>query len=72
MLKSKCDDIQTLLSIINELYEELIVPKKKKKRVLLEGDQVTYERLQCIKAEYGNDFSRRLALPEKLPGGDCV
>ena len=52
------------------------VQSGKKKFVLLEGDQATYERLQSIKALYGNDlrildgsFSRRLAFSQKLSRG---
>ena len=36
---------------------------KKKEWVLLEGDQATYERLQCIKAEYGNDLAWMIPFP---------
>ena len=35
----------------------------KKEWVLLEGDQATYERLQSIKAEYGNDFAWMIPFP---------
>ena len=30
---------------------------------MLEGDQATYERLQSIKAEYGNDFAWMIPFP---------
>ena len=36
---------------------------KKKECVLLEGNQATYERLQCIKAEYGNDLAWMYPFP---------
>ena len=36
---------------------------KKKECVLLEGNQSTYERLQCIKAEYGNDLAWMYPFP---------
>ena len=62
VLDQKCDDKETLLNIINDLYEEFIVPKKKE-WVLLEGDQATYARLQCIKAEYGNDLAWMIPFP---------
>ena len=63
VLDLRCDDKQTLLTIISNLYEEFIVPGKKE-WVLLEGDQATYKRLQCIKAEYGNDFAWMIPFPE--------
>ena len=53
LLDQRCDDKETLLNVISELYEEFIVPKRTE-WVLLEGDQATYQRLQCIKAEYGS------------------
>ncbi len=56
VLAQRCDDNETLLSVINDLYEQFIVTKKQK-FILLEGDQATYERLQSIKTEYGNDLS---------------
>ena len=62
VLDQRCDDKQTLLTIISDLYEEFIVPGKKE-WVLLEGDQATYERLQSIKAEYGNDFAWMIPFP---------
>ena len=43
VLDQRCDDKETLLNVISELYEEFIVSKKKK-YILLEGDQVTYQR----------------------------
>ena len=51
VLDQKCDDKETLLSIINDLYNEFIATNKQT-LVLLEGDQATYERLQSLKAEY--------------------
>lgn len=62
VLDQRCDDKETLLNIINDLYEEFIVPKKKE-WVLLEGDQATYARLQCIKAEYGKDLAWMIPFP---------
>ena len=62
VLDQRCDDKQTLLNVISELYEEFIVPKKME-FVLLEGDQATYSRLQCIKAEYGNDLAWMIPFP---------
>ena len=62
VLDQRCDDKQTLLTIISNLYEEFIVPGKKE-WVLLEGEQATYERLQSIKAEYGNDFAWMIPFP---------
>ena len=40
VLDQRCDDKETLLIIISELYEEFIVPKKTE-WVLLESDQAT-------------------------------
>ncbi len=48
VLDEKCDDKETLLSIINDLYTV-------KTHVILEGDQATYERLHSIRVEYGNE-----------------
>lgn len=62
VLNERCDDKSMLVNVINELYEELIVVKKMK-WVLLEGDQATYQRLQCIKKEYGNDLSWMIPFP---------
>lgn len=59
VLDERCDDNLTLLSVINELYNEFIVTKKQS-TVLLEGDQATYERL---KAEYGSDLSWCIPFP---------
>ena len=56
VIDEKCDNKETLLSIINDLYSNFIMTGKKT-YVILEGDQATYERLQSIKAEYGNDSS---------------
>ena len=47
VLSQRCDDKETLLNIINNLYQEFVVTKKKK-WILLEGDQATYERLSTI------------------------
>ena len=41
VLDQKCDDKETLLSIINDLYSEFILSSKKR-FVLLEGNQATY------------------------------
>ena len=62
VLDQRCDDKETLINIISELYEEFVVLKKNK-WVLLEGDQATYQRLQCIKAEYGNDLAWMIPFP---------
>ena len=62
MLDQRCDDKQTLLKVISDVYEEFIVSKKKR-WIVLEGDQATYERLQCIKAEYGNDLEWLIIFP---------
>ena len=51
-LNQRCDDKETLLNVINDVYTEFI-SSHKKKHVFLEGDQATYERLQSIKREYG-------------------
>ena len=62
VLSQRCDDKETLLNIINDLYQEFVV-NNKKKWILLEGDQATYERLQSIKTEYGNDLSWLIPFP---------
>ena len=62
VLDQRCDDNQTLLSVINDLYNEFIVTKKQT-IILLEGDQATYERLQSLKAEYGSDLSWCVPFP---------
>ena len=50
VLHQRCDDKETLLNIINDIYTEFIATGKKK-QVFLEGDQATYERLQSIKRD---------------------
>lgn len=62
VLDQRCDDKETLLNLINELHKELIVSKRKK-YLLVEGDQVTYEKLQSIKREYGNDLNWMIPFP---------
>lgn len=47
VLDEKCDNKETLLSVINDLYTECILSGKKT-HVILEGDQATYERLHSI------------------------
>ncbi len=46
VLQQRCDDKETLLDIINCILS--LVPQRKK-HILLEGDQATYERLQSIR-----------------------
>ena len=65
MLDEKCDNKETLLSIINDLYTQFILSGKKT-HVVLEGDQVTYERLHSIRAEYGSESKWLVLFP-----GDC-
>ena len=62
VLDQRCDDKETLLNVISELHTEFIASKKKM-YLLLEGDQVTYEHLQSIKKEYGNDLKWLLPFP---------
>lgn len=62
VLDQMCDDKNTLLSIINDLYNEFIATKKQK-LIFLERDQVTYERIQSLKAEYGSDLSWVIPFP---------
>ena len=54
VMNQRCDDKATLLSAINDLYNEFITTKRIK--WLLLGDQATYVRVQSIKQEYGNDL----------------
>ena len=61
VLDQRCDDKNTLLKIITDLYDEFIHTKKKKRIIL--GDQATYERLKSIKAEYGNDLDWMIVFP---------
>ena len=42
VLNQRCDDKETLLNVINDVYTEFITSHKKK-HVFLEGDQATYE-----------------------------
>ena len=63
VLSQRCDDKETLLNIINNLYQEFVVTKKKK-WILLEGDQATYERLQSLNTEYGNDLTWMIPFQE--------
>ena len=51
----KADDKQTLLAIVNNLYEEFMV-KEGHKWVMVEGDAKTYDILQCIKTEYRDEM----------------
>lgn len=56
VIDQKYDGEGTLLSVINDMYTEFIVTDKKT-YVILEGDQATYERIQSLKTEYGEDSS---------------
>jgi hypothetical protein len=56
VLHQRCDDKETILHVINDVYAEFICTGKKK-HILIEGDQATFERLQSIKKEYGQDLS---------------
>ena len=62
VLDEKCDNKETLLSIINDLYVEFILSGKKT-HVILEGDQATYERLHSIRLEYGNESKWLVLFP---------
>ena len=62
ILHQRCDDKETLLNSINEVYTEFIATGKKN-IMFLEGDQATYERLQSIKREYGQDLSWMIPFP---------
>ena len=62
VLHQRCDSKETLLSVINNMYTEFIHTGKKK-QIFVEGDQVTYERLQSIKREYGQDLSWMFPFP---------
>ena len=41
VLSQRCDDKEMLLNVISDLYQEFVI-NKKKKWILLEGDQATY------------------------------
>ena len=62
VLDKKCDNKETLLCVVNDVYEEFILGQKKE-WILLEGDQATYERLQSIKTEYSNVLSWMIPFP---------
>ncbi|XP_064384664.1 uncharacterized protein LOC135333611 [Halichondria panicea] len=62
VLDQKCDDNETVLSIINDLYNKFIATKKQA-LIFLEGDQVTYARIQSLKAEYGSDLAWLIPFP---------
>ena len=62
VLDEKCNNKETLLSIINDLYTQFILSGKKT-HVVLEGDQVTYERLHSIRAEYGSESKWLVLFP---------
>ena len=62
VLDQVCDNKETLLNVINELHTEFILSRRKK-YILLEGDQLTYELVQSIKKEYGNDLEWLLPFP---------
>ena len=62
VLDQKCDNKETLLNVISDLYNEFIL-KHKKEHVILEGDQATYERLRSLKAEYGSELSWLIIFP---------
>ena len=62
VLDQTCDNKETLLSVINDLYTEFI-HSGRKTHVVLEGDQATYERLHSLRAEYGNETSWLILLP---------
>ena len=72
VLHQRCDDKETLLNVINDIYAEFVATGKRN-LIFLEGDQATYERLQSIKREYLRFFMddtlpRGLAYAKKLPG----
>ena len=61
-MNEKCDDKETVLSVINRLHQEFIATGIKD-CVLLEGDQVTYSLIVSIKEEYGNDLKWLIPTP---------
>ncbi len=50
------------VGVINDLYVQFIASGKND-HIILEGDQATYERLQSIRAEYGNECSWLILFP---------
>ncbi len=62
VIDQKCDNKETLMNVINSLYAEFIKTNQKK-WIILEGDQDTYNRLQLLKTEYGNDLSWMIPMP---------
>lgn len=62
VLDEKADDKDTVLNVINQLYNEH-VRKQGKNFLVLEGDAKTYEIIQNIKEEYGKDLNWLYAYP---------
>lgn len=62
VLDQKRDDKETLLKVISDLHTAFI-HSGRKTYILLEGDLATYERLQSIKREYGNDLKWLFPFP---------
>ena len=56
VLDQKCENKGTRLNVVSDLHSEFILLHKKK-HVVLEEDQATYERQRSLKAEYGTDLS---------------
>ena len=62
VLDQKADNKQTLLAIINNLYEEFIV-NGGQKWVVVEGDTKTYDILKSIKTEYREEMAWLFIFP---------
>jgi len=62
ILNQKCDTKDTIRNIVNQLYTEFIVTKKKQ-WIILEGDQLTYSLIASVKSDYGNDLSWLIPVP---------
>ena len=62
VLSQRSDNKETLINIINDLYQEFVV-NKKMKWIVLEGNQATYARLQKKCQSLGKGINHDRSLP---------
>lgn len=62
VLNEIADDKDTILHVLNNIYDEYIC-RHNKTFVLLEGDAKTYEVMQALKNEYKNDLNWLVIYP---------